>query len=609
MLCANLDRQQALVDKISEVNRASREGDIIKPQLLREQNALTNDDYREFATWLIERPTVPKRKEIMNKLHDLRKYRLARWHVFSPRKVCPMTLSFEISLLVPSLTGTEATVQYIVEKVPLGALLTGNWGGRVWSQLKKTGNAPPWEKLASSKIWVDVTTYGFLHRELRGQVPAPRADKTDLINTAKGQVKQATIQLSTDRSKVFMWGPLLGVATLQRPAVLYVECSGLYGCAQEVIDLIKEVVDTPLLAIGDPLDVNGLAVALDDCPERVRQSTSLIHLAVDADPVFGPCPPHCKNKSLSIRLLAPTKKLQSHWSHLAVRNLPWPGSIIDYCMFLMNVLPKDYDQTILYVPHPKRSPDELLQRVAYLMSVPPGWTVSLVPPQDFPTDSTTVVATLTSHAQPLHSNTALLRQHQQEVQVFRSGKILDTESQQFKTERELLEEKKREMRSRAQQAQRELMRERTAETTKVSSESEEEQQAPQPSPAKPPPSGPVSSRPSPKEPLSVTARIMQQYQKPRQRAPTESPPARRRSPTRERKRHREAELRRKARQMEESRSPTRSPVRSPSPAPVRAPSRAPVLKPFKPRKHTIRKRKHPTAEEEDRPPFNMPDVE
>ena len=203
-------------------------------------------------------------------------------------------------------------------------------------------------------------------------VSAPKADRATQVNTAKGQVQQATIQLGDSRSKLFMWGPLLGLVSLQRPAALWVECTGLHGCAAEVIELIKEEVAMPVVAIGDPVDVNGLMLTLNDCPERVRQSNSLIGLYVDAEPVFDPSPPHHKSKSLSVHLLSPHKKLQSHRNHLLVYNLPWRGSILDYCLFALGMVPKDFDQTVLYVPHPKRSPEDVLERAAYIMSVPPG---------------------------------------------------------------------------------------------------------------------------------------------------------------------------------------------------------------------------------------------
>ena len=91
MMCANVDKHQVLVTKIGELNRASREGDIIKPALLREHNALTSDDYKEFASWLISLSTVPKKVDINTKLTLLRKLSLARWHVFQAPDVVIVT--------------------------------------------------------------------------------------------------------------------------------------------------------------------------------------------------------------------------------------------------------------------------------------------------------------------------------------------------------------------------------------------------------------------------------------------------------------------------------------------------------------------------------------
>jgi len=80
-LSANIDIGDALVSKIAEVNRASKEGDIIKPQLVREINALSTEDWQAFGKWLISLTTTVRRANISAKLQELKVYRLARWHV------------------------------------------------------------------------------------------------------------------------------------------------------------------------------------------------------------------------------------------------------------------------------------------------------------------------------------------------------------------------------------------------------------------------------------------------------------------------------------------------------------------------------------------------
>jgi len=75
--------------------------------------------------------------------------------------------------------------------------------------------------LNQSKLWVDTTSFGHIHRHLKGATVSTKADKTAIVNTAKGQVRQCKIHLSDSRSKLFMWGPLLGITSLQKPDVLW----------------------------------------------------------------------------------------------------------------------------------------------------------------------------------------------------------------------------------------------------------------------------------------------------------------------------------------------------------------------------------------------------
>ena len=94
-------------------------------------------------------------------------------------------------------TGTKQTIMLLQDKVPLQVVLTGNWGGKVWQQLKASGSSPPWEKLRQSRFGIDTVTFGHIHRELRGETEKVNAEKTKLVGTAKGEVRQAVIQLGT----------------------------------------------------------------------------------------------------------------------------------------------------------------------------------------------------------------------------------------------------------------------------------------------------------------------------------------------------------------------------------------------------------------------------
>ena len=59
-LRANVDRDIQLVERIAEINRG-KEGDIIRPQSLREANAMTTEDWKTFGSWLCDLGTPPKK--------------------------------------------------------------------------------------------------------------------------------------------------------------------------------------------------------------------------------------------------------------------------------------------------------------------------------------------------------------------------------------------------------------------------------------------------------------------------------------------------------------------------------------------------------------------
>ena len=75
------------------------------------------------------------------------------------------------------------------------------------------------------------------------------------------------------------------------------------------------------------------------------------------------------------------------------------------------------------------------------MSVVPGLAVSMVPPELFPADESTVTTELTAEVSVLFNNASLLRMHQHEMKVMADGLTLDFKSSHFKSERELIEER------------------------------------------------------------------------------------------------------------------------------------------------------------------------
>ena len=88
-LAANIDNASALCIKIGDINRA-KEGEILRPQSLREVNALMHEDWVEFGQWLLTLGRLPKRVDINTKLNTLRLHRLAKWHVMqAPDHIIP----------------------------------------------------------------------------------------------------------------------------------------------------------------------------------------------------------------------------------------------------------------------------------------------------------------------------------------------------------------------------------------------------------------------------------------------------------------------------------------------------------------------------------------
>ena len=89
-LSCNLENSELLAAKISLINQGSKEGDIIKPQRIREVNALNNVDRKVFGDWLINLQGQPKRSIVSGKLQELKIQCLARWHVMqSPDSLIP----------------------------------------------------------------------------------------------------------------------------------------------------------------------------------------------------------------------------------------------------------------------------------------------------------------------------------------------------------------------------------------------------------------------------------------------------------------------------------------------------------------------------------------
>ena len=341
------------------------------------------------------------------------------------------------------------TVNYVVDKVDPDDLKTGNWGGKIWQQLKQSNAVPPWRLLCMSKVWTDVTKYSWLHKELKGETARAQAVKSNMIKTQKGQVKQCTVKLSTNRSKSFMWGPVNGVTHLEMPAAMWIECTGTSpGCASDVLEYIKENPSVAIICIGELRVVNSMMEAMEACADRRHQNTSLLHVGLDRDNFYGAAPGHHRDQLLSIFLCTPIRKMNQHYTVLSVRGMGWRTSLIDYCLAAMGIsmgMGVDYDQNLVCVPHPMRSPDEVMDRVSYLLTINHGLSVSLVPPTYLPPDENTVGAMLTNAVSEKVNNEALMRQHENDLKIFNAGKTLDALNLNFKSDKELRDDIKREL--------------------------------------------------------------------------------------------------------------------------------------------------------------------
>ncbi len=100
-LSCNLENSELLSSKIAMINRNSKDGDIIKPALIREVNALSTEDWKMFGDGLIQLQDLPQKTMVVNKLNELKIKRLARWHVMqAPENVVPKEKSMPINCFI-----------------------------------------------------------------------------------------------------------------------------------------------------------------------------------------------------------------------------------------------------------------------------------------------------------------------------------------------------------------------------------------------------------------------------------------------------------------------------------------------------------------------------
>ena len=309
-----------------------------------------------------------------------------------------------------------------------------------------------------SKVWTDVTKYSWLHKELKGETARAQAEKSSLVNTQKGQVKQSTVRLTDNKSKIFMWGPLNGVAHLDMPAVMWIECTtSTTGCTAEVLDYIKENPSVALICVGDHSMITPLIHEMESSLECKNQSISLLYVGVDKAAHFTATPHHHRDHALETLLCTSKRKMNPHYTVLTIRGLGWRTSLIEYCLDAMGMtMGTDYDQNIVYVPHSLRTPDEVMERVAYLLAVNKGLSVSLVPPTYLPPDENTVTGMLTSSVDEMVNNESVMKSHETDLKIFHAGKTLDANSANYKTDRDMRDDLKKQMSIRRKLVQQKL---------------------------------------------------------------------------------------------------------------------------------------------------------
>ena len=245
-----------------------------------------------------------------------------------------------------------------MDTVPLRALRTTAAGVRIWDQYTATGVTPTWEQLSQCELWTE--TYSGLHSELSGRSERRSADKETQTATAKGQVHQATVALSTAWGKMFRWGPLLEIVPLCQPDIIWVECAPRTGCSNEVTAFLRQNPNVTVIAMGDMYDVNSLIMTLDHSEARRQQSHTFLTFSLATDSAFSPNKTHHKDNILMAFILTPLRRLNPHHSILHTLGSGWSTVILDYCLYIINLQPEDQnrDQHLIYVPSKLRSAED-----------------------------------------------------------------------------------------------------------------------------------------------------------------------------------------------------------------------------------------------------------
>ena len=82
MTAACLPILEELLTKLDVINSADPKAAVFKAEVIREVNALTDEDYLTFGEYLLNAPKVSV-PLMTAELASIRKRRIARWHVYS----------------------------------------------------------------------------------------------------------------------------------------------------------------------------------------------------------------------------------------------------------------------------------------------------------------------------------------------------------------------------------------------------------------------------------------------------------------------------------------------------------------------------------------------
>ena len=213
--------------------------------------------------------------------------------------------------------------------------------------------------------------------------------------------------------------------------------------------------------VGDWPDVNGFMLQIEQCEERKNQQHTVIWLTVDNDRAFRGALQHARDTTLMVFLMTPNRKLLPHRTSMHIMNMTWRTSVIDLFLQIMGIVPQDFDHSFIYIAHKFRPTAEALDRCSYLMTLCSNGTLSvgLVPPQEFPVDEATITAQMTEYCSSRFGNDMAQGEHENELHILETGRTLEPMTAEVKTDREKVEERKRQIKAMDKQAAAEVEQE------------------------------------------------------------------------------------------------------------------------------------------------------